>query len=520
MFKRLQIGLKALRQLGLSQVGFYALYQLGLRSGHYRRSLPSINSLSPPLRRPLGGQTLRRPLGGQTLRRPLRGQPLRRPAGERERPGEGGLPFSLDAFYPLAPAEQAALFTQANEICEGRVRLFGGPPVALELAPPGRLAHWTEYELGQARMDGAADIKFIWEPARFGWAYTLGRAYFLSGKEDYALSFWRYTETFLQANPAYQGPNWTSGQEVALRLMAFIYASQAFYSSPHSTPPRMQLISEAIAAHARRIPLTLVYARSQNNNHLLSEAAGLYSAGLALPDHPQAPGWRSQGWRWLNRALQSQIAADGTYVQQSANYHRLMLQLALWAAALKELPGGLPFPPATLQRLVAAGRWLSARVDPETGQVPNLGANDGAYIMPLNPAPFSDFRPVAAAVDSAKWTVGSSQLAVDSGRSALNNEQSSINNQKSAIHGFLPRRSLHRATIACRPAPPRPVVAWTQRGPGCGDFPLQCASALGKRTGIHRGAQHGHGRRPGTDDARRPLLMAGLGPGAGGGPGK
>jgi hypothetical protein len=316
------------------------------------------------------------------------------------------------------------------------VRLFGGTPVALVLEPPGPLAYWTEYELGRARVGGQADIKFIWEPARFSWAYTLGRAYSLSGKEDYAQSFWRYTETFLQANPPYQGPNWMSGQEVALRLMAFIYAGRAFYSSPHSTPPRMQLLSEAMAAHARRIPLTLVYARSQNNNHLLSEAAGLYSAGLVLADHSLAPGWRSQGWSWFNRALQSQIAADGTYVQHSANYHRLMLQLALWVAALNELPGGLPFPPATIQRLSAAAHWLRALVDPETGQVPNLGANDGAYIMPLTPAPFSDFRPVADAA-MKQWTVDSGRSAVSGQLSAVSSQQSAISNQQSTIRGFL-----------------------------------------------------------------------------------
>jgi len=439
MLKRFRIGLKALRQLGLAQVGLYALYQLGLRTGHYRRSLPSPLSLSalrrplggPTLRRPLGGPTLRRPLGGPTLRRPLGGLTLRRPYEGRERPGEGiPSPSSfLDHLYPLAQADHAPLLAQADEICAGRVRLFGGSPVALELEPPGPLAHWTEYELGRARTDGQADIKFIWEPARFSWAFTLGHAYAISGKEDYAQSFWRYTETFLQANPPYQGPNWTSGQEVALRLMAFIYANRTFSSSSHSTPQRIQLLSEAIAAHARRIPLTLVYARSQNNNHLLSEAAGLYSAGLVLADHPLAPGWRSQGWSWFNRALQSQIAADGTYVQHSANYHRLMLQLALWGAALNELPGGLPFPPATIQRLSAAARWLSALVDPETGQVPNLGANDGAYIMPLTPAPFSDFRPVAGAA-MKQWTVDSGQLAVSG-------QQSAIPNPKSQIRCFL-----------------------------------------------------------------------------------
>jgi hypothetical protein len=402
MLKRFQIGMKALRQLGLEQVSLYGLYQLGLRTGHYRRSLPS----------PEAGEI-------KDSRTEKKGEEIVPPQDQIR--GEDTLPSTLHSLYPLTPTERISLLALADEICAGQVRLFGGSPVPLLLEPPGPLVHWTEYELGRVK-GYQTDIKFIWEPARFGWAYTLGRAFSISGKEDYAQSFWRNLETFLRANPPYLGLNWTSGQEVALRLMAFIYSSRAFGASPHSSPQRMQRLSGAITAHARRIPLTLVYARSQNNNHLLSEAAGLFSAGLALPDHPQGPTWRRQGWNWFNRALQAQIAADGTYVQHSTNYHRLMLELALWVTALNELPGGLPLPPASTQRLAAAAGWLSTLIDPETGQVPNLGANDGACIMPLTPAPFSDFRPVAGA--AMKQWGSSSQL-------------SAVSNQQSAIRAFL-----------------------------------------------------------------------------------
>jgi hypothetical protein len=82
----------------------------------------------------------------------------------------------------------------------------------------------------------------------------------------------------------------------------------------------MERLAETIAAHAARIPPTLAYARAQNNNHLLTEAVGLYTAGAALAEHPRADYWRDLGWRWLNAALQSQIDGDGTYIQHSTNY--------------------------------------------------------------------------------------------------------------------------------------------------------------------------------------------------------
>ncbi|MEA3351131.1 MAG: alginate lyase family protein, partial [Chloroflexota bacterium] len=246
-------------------------------------------------------------------------------------------------------------------------------------------------------------IKFIWEPARFGWAYTLGRAYHLDGDEGYPQAFWQYTETFLDANPPNTGPNWASGQEVSLRILAFSFAVQIFAGSPHSTPKRIARLTTSIAAHAARIPPTLIYARSQNNNHLLSEAVGLLTAGLTLPNHPCSHRWLKLGQKWFNRALENQIDTDGAYVQQSTNYHRLMLQLALWVFAnqrFNDSASGFISAEAK-QNLERATRWLLALVDTETGRVPNLGANDGAYILPLTTSPFHDYRPVLQAASLA-----------------------------------------------------------------------------------------------------------------------
>jgi hypothetical protein len=123
----------------------------------------------------------------------------------------------------------------------------------------------------------------------------------------------------------------------------------------------------------------------------------LYTAGLYLRDHPKAAGWRKLGWQWLNWGFQNQIDASGRYVQFSTNYHRLMLQLALFTDWLRRDAGEPDWPELTRQRLAVATRWLWALTDPETGAVPNLGANDGAYLFPLTSRAFCDFRPVVAA---------------------------------------------------------------------------------------------------------------------------
>jgi hypothetical protein len=363
--RRLSLAAKAFCELGPRQLWDYARYRSQLRLGFLRRQTDS----PPPS------------FGPEQLR--ISPDPIF-PLPDRQRildlAGDGG---------------NSQLRSLADEIVDGKVRLFGGEAVPLQMETSLPLAHWTEYELGKVDTR-AFDYKQVWEPARFGWGISLGRAYYLTGDERYAEAFWSYTEQFLKANPPYLGVQWVSAQEVALRLIALVFCYQVLRASPHTTAGRTEKLAGSIAAHARRIPPSLAYARSQNNNHLINEAAGLYTAGLFLQSHPQAEAWRASGWRWLNRAFQSQISADGTYVQHSANYHRLILHTALWVARLSE-NAGQPLPQATRQRLAAATRWLLTLLDKPSGRVPNLGPNDGALLFPLASCAFEDYRPALQA---------------------------------------------------------------------------------------------------------------------------
>ena len=367
----LALAFQVVRELGLRPVVLYALYHVGLRSGHFRRVLR-------------GSQAF-----GAMPEQVFSLQPIL------------DLPDPPELAQVMGTAAQADLLAQAEEIVAGRVRLFGGQARRLNLVPPGELQYWTAYELGKARVDAPhGDIKFVWEPCRFGWAIILGRAYHLTQDERFASAFWTNFETFTQHNPPFNGPNWVSAQEVALRLIALAFAGQVLAASIYSTEPRMLQLGHAIAYHAGRIPPTLVYGRAQNNNHLLSEAAGLFTVSLVLPHHPYAARWRKLGWKWFQRGVQKQVSPDGAFMQHSANYQRLMLQLALWMDALGRKQG-LVFAELTLERLAAAARWSLALLDPVSGRTPNLGANDGAYILPLTTLPFEDYRPVTQAAGAA-----------------------------------------------------------------------------------------------------------------------
>lgn len=362
----------AARELGPGQLALYARYRWGLLSGRYARRAARRRSLNHPVE----------------AIHPVWKLPDRR---------------RLESI--LGETGKQRVLEECALIEAGKFRLFGGPAAALYLGQAGPKALWTDYALDRTRasLPGSGtvvDPKDIWEPGRFGWVYPLGRAFVLTGDERWAQVFWNHWEIFQEAHPAETGPQWLSAQEVALRLLALTFGGQVFGPAAASTPARLSGLAQAVAAHAARIPDTLVYARAQANNHLLSEAAGLYTAAAALPDHPEATEWRRLGRYWFQQGLLEQITAEGVYSQHSCNYTRLVLKLALWMDCLfaRQADG---WDPEVQEKLAAATRWLLAHSDPASGQAPNLGPNDGANILPLAEAEFWDYRPVLQASGKA-----------------------------------------------------------------------------------------------------------------------
>jgi hypothetical protein len=308
---------------------------------------------------------------------------------------------SIPAWFKL-PQPGSDLFDTttllADEVVKGFYRPFRNGPEQLNFSgAESHLQHWSKYG---DRLN-STDIKNIWEPARFSWAFDLAIAYQTTNNEVYPETFWRNFELFSNANPPYLGPNWSSSQEVALRGITWILVLPTFVNSKSSTPFRMKSLIRSLWEDGFRIPPTLAYAKSQNNNHLLSEALGLFMVGSLFSSQSQAArGWVKTGSRLFEKALLDQIDPDGTYSQHSANYHRLMLQLALIYYCQKSAMGS-NISPKILQRLALATRWLVAQLDFSSGTIPNLGHNDGSLFLAFGADNSRDYRPTIQAASLA-----------------------------------------------------------------------------------------------------------------------
>ncbi len=363
IFEKLNIGFKALTQLDIRQLCFLLVYKSALHLGFFRFITPQ-----------------------KSARLPLKLECL-----------TPNWFFNLpqrEKFLALGADYLKRTRSYADEIVDGRIRFFGGITQPLQLEPEGRIAHWSIHEKGMHRSE--QDIKFVWEPARFNWAIWLAKAFYLCDDEKYAASFFANWEVFSKQNALNSGPNWQSGQEIALRLISLVICLHFFRGSGALTQDQIDQVILSIAQHAERIPATVIYAKAQNNNHLISEAVGLYCAGVFLPFHPKAGKWKKLGLKWFNQAILSQIDDSGEYIQHSTNYHRMMLISSLWMQILMNSEGG-KFSAPVFSKLALATGWLVGHLDELSGRTPNLGHNDGSFILPFTICEFSDHRPVIQA---------------------------------------------------------------------------------------------------------------------------
>ena len=311
----------------------------------------------------------------------------------------GGRPlFRLASSIP--EAARSSTVTRGERVLGGTYEAFGWQWRDLPRDPDGWRRHpatggqfplvpwWRVPHLHPV----LGDIKQVWEPARFAWAYDLVRGWAVTGDPRYPAAFHRHLAEWAASSPPYLGPHWACGQETAIRAIAILHAEANLPVSGGEAGR----IADVLCWSGERIADAIGYAESQRNNHALSEGAGLVALGVRFAGtHPDADRWRRLGQRVLERAIQDQFEDDGWYIQHSFNYLRLALEQCT-AAQTALRSSGDSLSAASRERVAAGAALLAAVIGPD-GSVPNHGPNDGANVIPRSSAPYADFRPALTA---------------------------------------------------------------------------------------------------------------------------
>ncbi len=238
----------------------------------------------------------------------------------------------------------------------------------------------------------AGDIKYIWEKSRFSFLYTLMR-YDFHFEEDHAKIVFEEIESWIDSNPINQGPNWICSQEISLRTMNWLFALNFYKNSKELTEERFQKIIHVIYWQLKHVYANINFSRiAVRNNHAITEVLMLYIGGMLFPFFPEAKVWKTKGKKWFEEEIDYQIYEDGTFLQFSHNYHRVVIQLLTLGFNLAEL-NNESFSSKTYDRARKSLNYLYQCCNESDGHLPNYGPNDGALFFNLNDENYRDYRP-------------------------------------------------------------------------------------------------------------------------------
>ncbi len=249
--------------------------------------------------------------------------------------------------------------------------------------------HWSEVaDLSKE----AGDIKYVWEKSRFSWAYKFLRFDIKTG-EDHAEFVLSEIESFIDANPINQGPNYKCSQEISLRLLNWTYVLFYYRDSRSLNPELFQKIINSIYWQLHHVYNNIDFSRiSVRNNHAITETLMLFLSGILYPFIPETKHWSKKGKQWFEEEVAYQVYDDGSFLQFSHNYHRVVIQLLTWGIKLAEL-NDIQLSKVVYKRAKASVLFLFNHQDETTGWLPNYGMNDGALFFPLGNSHYRNYSP-------------------------------------------------------------------------------------------------------------------------------
>ena len=219
----------------------------------------------------------------------------------------------------------------ANLILEGKIKLFNKNIVFLGENINWHKDHIMNYEINnknehwsKIKLYENTDIKRIWELSRWNWTVVLARSWITTKDYKYLYKLNELINDWCIKNSFNMGVNWADGQETAIRL---INAFLTFRIVDQNKIPKYTTNRESfIRGHLFRLKQSYFYEQSQNNNHWISIAAGMFIGGgwllkKSIKSKSIGNKYINFGQYELEKSLKKLVLEDGTFSQYSTNYH-------------------------------------------------------------------------------------------------------------------------------------------------------------------------------------------------------
>ena len=304
----------------------------------------------------------------------------------------------------------SALKQSAEGILNGKILLFNSIPYHID-----NQNDWVTHPITGFRYDvskhwtripdlspEAGDIKFVWERSRFGHIQSILR-YDYHFDLDHSEWVLNEMDSWIAANPINCGPNYRCSQEISLRVFNWLGALSFYRNSPALTPARWDQYIYHMYWQIHHVRHNIDFSRiAVRNNHAVTETLALYIFGTLFPGLPGTGEWRLKGRAWFEEEIAYQIYPDGTFLQFSMNYHRVLIQLLTLGIRFAEIRGE-KFAQTVYERAGASLYFLRTAQDPVSGQLPNYGANDGALFFQFTDKPYRVYTDQLNALGAALY---------------------------------------------------------------------------------------------------------------------
>ncbi|MBP0725119.1 alginate lyase family protein [Bacillus sp. RG28] len=250
-----------------------------------------------------------------------------------------------------------------------------------------------------------ADVKVPWELSRSQHIATLGKAYWLTSNEKYAIEFKDQLLDWIKNNPVEMSVNWTCTMDVAIRAVNWIIGHYFFQDSKVLNEKFWLDFNKSLYLHGKFIYKNLENKDGHTGNHYLSNIVGLIWIGLyfrelnipSAKNQNQPKHWLEYGLKEIEKEMNVQVNKDGTNYEASTAYHRLVTELFLLTTILCT-KNNLTFSKEFIERLEKMCEFILHLTQPN-GKSPIIGdADDGRLTIFSNYAKWDkdDFRHLLA----------------------------------------------------------------------------------------------------------------------------
>jgi len=257
------------------------------------------------------------------------------------------------------------------------------------------------FRIGHRDESVTGNVKMVWELSRHHHLTVLAAAWSVTGDEKYADAVDRQLRSWWRQNPNLSGIHWTSGIELGVRLISWVWIRRLM-----DDWPKVQDLFEHNGDALRQIRWHQEYLESFSstgssaNNHAVAEAAGLLVAACGFPWFEQSSHWREVATGRLRRHLRANTYDDGLNRELATDYHRFVTELGLLAAAEARSAGhdlG-----DDVWRLLAASFDAAAAMLDRTGRPPRQNDGDEGRALVVD----GDVDPWELLLSAGSATVG------------------------------------------------------------------------------------------------------------------